>query len=470
MLNYANIISNCVQTWIIAKLFSSMFAPPKEAGGWKGVVQILLLEFLSVILKILTPQPIDTIVAMGVFSVWRWYVERRLTIRAMIQIMLAIMITKVLAFISIFCVQIIFTAFGYGDRVFFINMIRIIPWLWLTRQIIIFLKCWDVSEFCERYALAIESGFFLLVTVSYAIVCEPVTAENTAIKMFALLVILVLTFALVMWTLIDQKRHKKHVQLTRQLEALRDEAHRYKEKVPAVERELRSLKRKMEAIEKSEVAEELEAAIETASAMRKQMEADTQAGFLQNAEIPSTGLPVLNEQLANEQEQAAALGITFACEVLARADAAVNEAGLPEHLLMQVLGDLYRNAERAVMAGTGEVRQILLTMGHTETGYRFTVSDTGVPFAREVLETIGTLRPTADGHGHGMAHICGVLSLCGASLEVDTEDRHLDCYTKDISVVLDGKAELRIRTGDGGETCRPLAGCGNKRAGGPLKG
>lgn len=237
-----------------------------------------------------------------------------------------------------------------------------------------------------------------------------------------------------LWILDKREEQKKFQELTSYV-------HKTREIIPAVGRALEHLTELQEEKE-SERAEKL------LEELQSICQADMQETRSEAANIKtfaSTGSLLLDKQLERYLEEACAYG--FELDIIVRAP--VNELLAGEQInryqLLQMVGDLYRNACKAVLKRR-EGGHILICFGYNmEDFYEISVYDNGNPFPAHVLEHLGERGITTDGTGHGMADIFAVLRKGHGSFALEQKMPENSIFTKGIRITFDGKAHVEKR-------------------------
>lgn len=232
-----------------------------------------------------------------------------------------------------------------------------------------------------------------------------------------------------LWILNKREEQKKMQELTSYI-------HKTREIIPSVGRALGRLKELPGQSEQAELLlEELQAICRT-----DMQEVHREVSVIKTFE--STGCLVLDEQLKSYMEEACEGA--FQLDIIVRAP--VNEilaAGLVDrYQLLQLIGDLYRNACKVVRKRK-EGGHILICFGYNGEGfYEISVYDNGMPFPRYVLEHLGERGITTDGTGHGMADIFAVLKKGHGSFALEQTLPENSIFTKGIRIIFDGKEQV----------------------------
>ena len=313
-------------------------------------------------------------------------------------------------------------------------------------------KCVDLHKweiFLSKYSLLIITIAGAMFAVSLSIIIMPYIQQKREVSMLASVVITGSVAILLIWVRSEYQRQQEEAAQLKHIEELVRDAHQYKEVIPAVEWKLITMRDAGAAGEHNwAMAEELGIAIEEVRAMRRGFSRESVVKLAEEQDFTSTGLLLLDGQLQMKRQEAAGEGIAFDCVVTSPAAVLVKEGVLDQFRLQQVIGDLLRNALRAIRAGGGEDRRMLLVLGETREGYQIKLCDTGLPFPEEVLRNFGRRGLTTGGSGHGLADLCEIMAQCGGSIQVT--EHEAGSFTKTITLTMDGRAVLSVSS--------PLAG------------
>lgn len=289
----------------------------------------------------------------------------------------------------------------------------------------------------EKYSMQIVILLSTLFIVSHSIVLIPYNQEKWEIHLYAFIIAIITTTILLIWVFNDLKYRKELEAKTKHINDLVRGAHRYKEIIPAVSRELRKLAQEMGG----EVSSELSIAIEEVDQLWNMTARQDREERKKAPNLNQTGLPLLDGQLEQEWREADAAGVSFECVAISPVGELAERVELFH--LMQLVGDLFRNALRAIQRSGGENGRILLFLGKRREGYEIKMRDTGAPFPKEVLERLGERGLTTGGTGHGMADMLETLARYRASLEIQ-EEMETTAFTKTVSLLFDNEAMVRV--------------------------
>lgn len=301
------------------------------------------------------------------------------------------------------------------------------------------------SKYYARIMIAFET---LFITLYGGIVVHQVE-QRRAFGVYSLAAFVLFCIILFMWARGTSEQQKIEEEQSKHIDDLVRRAHKYKEVVPSTARELRRIQKQMLAEHRWEEAEEIGIAIDEVASLGETISADSMRELSEEPDFSTTGLRLLDSQLQNEQETAAEEGIHFSCMVTSPAAFLVKSGLIDQFHLQQMVGDLVRNAIRAVRLREGKDKRLLLIMGQSPEGYQIKLCDTGVPFPPEMLRHFGQRGLTTGGSGHGLADLREIMERCKGSITV-TEYGEESSYTKAISLVMDGQGMLRIHSAPSG--------------------
>lgn len=237
---------------------------------------------------------------------------------------------------------------------------------------------------------------------------------------------------LILWG-IDKNRERKKIQ------ELTAYTHRTREVIPSVERMLARLEEASEHIDKgNEIIRELREICSTDMAQTKKEVSNIKT-------FNTTGSAALNEQLQGYLEEAAEHDFEMDIMVQAPIDELLKTGQIEVYSLMQIIGDLYRNAFKVVTKGK-EYGRILICFGYNAEGYyKISVYDNGELFASHILKHLGERGNTTGGTGHGIADIFETLHKSRGSFILDQNLPGGNIFTKGIYIVFDRKGDVKVR-------------------------
>ena len=236
---------------------------------------------------------------------------------------------------------------------------------------------------------------------------------------------------LVLW-LFDKSQEQKKIQ------ELTAYAHRTREVIPSMNRMLNKLAEQSGYADKtSEIIQELKQICDGDMGATKR-----EAAVLKTFE--TTECFALDGQLERYLEEAAEQGFELDIMVRASVKEILNEKKIELYSLLQVVGDLYRNAYKAVLKNEKQGR-ILICFGYNWEGYyEISIHDNGPLFPEYVLKHLGERGVTTGGTGHGMADIFEVLKRNQISYVLNQDLPEGGIFTKSICLVFDDKGNREI--------------------------
>lgn len=152
--------------------------------------------------------------------------------------------------------------------------------------------------------------------------------------------------------------------------------------------------------------------------------------------IPETGCSSVDSILNYMKQKAHEMNIIFETAFSCDMKALVNE-NISENDLNTLLADLLENA--LIATKYGDHRHVLLSVDRIEDFYTISIFDSGVPFPKEVLVSLGlknyTTHKADGGSGIGLVTSYELLKKYGASLAIEEFTQNSGLYTKKLSVV-----------------------------------
>lgn len=258
--------------------------------------------------------------------------------------------------------------------------------------------------------------------------------NNQDVVQYKLLVFIIAfgVIILILWG-IDKSREKKKIQ------ELTAYTHRTREVIPSVERMLARLEEASAHIDKSNnIIKELRQICSTDMVQTKKEVSNIKT-------FNTTGSAALNEQLEGYLEEAVKNNFEMDIMVQAPIDELLKTGQIEIYSLMQIIGDLYRNAFKIVTKGKVNGR-ILICFGYNAEGcYEISVYDNGELFASHILKHLGERGNTTGGTGHGIADIFEVLHGSHGSFILDQSLPEGNVFTKGIYIVFDRRGDVEVR-------------------------
>lgn len=168
--------------------------------------------------------------------------------------------------------------------------------------------------------------------------------------------------------------------------------------------------------------------------------------------IPETGCSSVDSILNYMKQKAHEMNIIFETAFSCDMKALVNE-NISENDLNTLLADLLENA--LIATKYGDHRHVLLSVDRIEDFYTISIFDSGVPFPKEVLVSLGlknyTTHKADGGSGIGLVTSYELLKKYGASLAIEEFTQNSGLYTKKLSVVFNRLDQYTLFTCRNGE-------------------
>lgn len=161
--------------------------------------------------------------------------------------------------------------------------------------------------------------------------------------------------------------------------------------------------------------------------------------------LGTTGIKLLDAQLQHYILECSRKGIVmdvFASEPVAKP---IQDMGIAQLMVHNVVGDLLRNAIRAIGRAGREDGKILVIVGKKNDTVEIDIFDNGAEVPLMVLERFGTRGVTTGGSGNGLADLVEMLDEKKISLII-RENAPDSSYTKGFLLVFDGKNRRELVT------------------------
>jgi len=162
----------------------------------------------------------------------------------------------------------------------------------------------------------------------------------------------------------------------------------------------------------------------------------------------STGLQLLDAQLMEYLVEAEGLKINLDIFIPEPINLFLKKKKINQLKFQRAVGDMIRNAFRAVERANIDEGEILVIIGCKEEGtLEISVMDNGTAFPEKVLNNFGKRGISEGGTGNGLADLAEFAREEAASLILE-EAKEKETFTKTLSLLFDGKNRLEIqRTG-----------------------
>lgn len=282
---------------------------------------------------------------------------------------------------------------------------------------------------------AAKNGMFIICVVIEVVFVGLKTANyNQNNITIYLLWIAFIVFGITILTLWLRDRKKQHDKFS---ELIKYE-HRTREIIPAIEKALQDLKNMglTKAGEQRMIAE--------LEAICKSDRSCLRGRNRQVRSFETTGSPILDNQLEQFVEECEENGILLDVIVRAEITAFLDLEDVEILTVLQIVGDLYRNAFKAVSKNK-EKKNLLICFGYNANDYyEIGIYDNGHPFPSQIKEQLGVRGVTVDGTGHGMADVFEHLHRHQASFVLEENPAKGFTFTKGIHIVFDEKDRMEI--------------------------
>lgn len=150
--------------------------------------------------------------------------------------------------------------------------------------------------------------------------------------------------------------------------------------------------------------------------------------------FPSTGIHILDEQIQLYGKEAANKGINFDIFVSMPMAGVLKEFNVLQLDFLRFIGELMRNAFRAIEKAEEIRGNILLVMGSVNGVLELEIYDDGLPFPIHILNEFGKRGNTDGGTGHGIAEVLEIVKRYNATFKL-TEYQDNNGFTKGISII-----------------------------------
>lgn len=253
--------------------------------------------------------------------------------------------------------------------------------------------------------------------------------SNTALMYLLIIVLCILFSWAVLWTVSRYFSEREKEKILADNKKLSAKLHRTKEFFPALVQTIQKLQSEGEVESLQPLIAEIQELCEVEILERKNEDMDAK-------QFMSTGILMLDELISGYGKEAAQKNITFDMYAGTPVDIALKERNMSPIDFVRIVGDLSRNAFRAIDRGKQAQGAILLTMGYVDGIFELDIYDNGRPFSVEVLERLGETGNTEGGTGYGLADVLNCLEEYQCSFKIE-EYAPEDEFTKGISIFWD---------------------------------
>lgn len=160
----------------------------------------------------------------------------------------------------------------------------------------------------------------------------------------------------------------------------------------------------------------------------------------------TTGITLLDSHLQHYIMECARKNIVMDVFVSEPIEDDMRELKIAQLQMHNIMGDMIRNAIRAIERENKTDGKILVIIGKKEAGMEIVVYDNGQMIPEMVLEKFGERGVTTGGTGNGLADLVDLLDMYDGSLVIEEKDASSSAYTKGIHLVFDGKCRRELYT------------------------
>lgn len=203
--------------------------------------------------------------------------------------------------------------------------------------------------------------------------------------------------------------------------------HKSKEIIPALNSALNQLKTDNDSSAFNDILEEIHQ-------LCKEQLGESEQWDMQDKSFPPTGIHILDEQIQLYGIEAAKKGINFDVFVGTPLSEILKERNIKELDFLRLIGDLMRNAFRAIDKSGRENGNILLVIGCVNDVFQVDIYDDGIPFPLFILNEFGKRGNTQGGTGNGIADMLDFLEQHQATYQL-IEYEEGATFSKGISII-----------------------------------
>lgn len=214
--------------------------------------------------------------------------------------------------------------------------------------------------------------------------------------------------------------------------------HKSKEVMPALYATLERLKADKDTPEFQNILEEVH------QLCQEQMD-ESEADDMQCKSLSITGIHVLDERLQLYQKEAFRKKINFDVFISISLPDVLKKNRIRELDFLRLIGDLVRNAFRAIEKKENQKGNILLAIGCIDEVLQIDIYDNGVPFPVHILNEFGHRGNTEGGTGHGISDIQNLIEAYCATYKLEEYVENAG-FTKGISIIWDKQNRRMIES------------------------
>lgn len=284
-----------------------------------------------------------------------------------------------------------------------------------------------------KYGIGIMGVIFYLAKVSMLISFDD---SGTPVLYITFTIFVLGSFLGTLWLIDWYFNEKEKKLLWEDNQQMSRQIHRAKEIMPALNMTLEQLQTTDSQTEVSQVLGEIHQICKEQMAEYEVMSRDRK-------HFPSTGIHVLDKQIEAYGAETGAKRINFDLFVATPMDSAIKKEKIKELDFLRLVGDLMRNAIRAIERKSDAGGNILLVMGYVGENLQLDIYDDGTPFPIFILNEFGKRGNTEDGTGNGLSDTIEFLDEYHATYRLTEYEEHRT-FSKGISIIWDGKNEKQI--------------------------
>lgn len=155
--------------------------------------------------------------------------------------------------------------------------------------------------------------------------------------------------------------------------------------------------------------------------------------------LGTTGIKLLDAQLQHYIFECTKKGIQMDTFITEPIEHRIQQLKIAQLQLQRLVGDLLRNAVRAIERSEDLAGKILFIIGVKENSLEIDIFDTGMEFSLHVLDHFGQRGITTGGTGNGLADMVELLTEHQASLLIRENESDKSAYRKGIMIIFDGQ-------------------------------
>lgn len=292
-------------------------------------------------------------------------------------------------------------------------------------------------SFVKRMSKISQMGMLFIFFTGQCIMLElrhlGYSRSNVVVYKILLFAVVFGFIVLALWNYDKHQEQKKMQDLTAY-------SHHTREIIPSMGRALEKIGEMSEDMEEvGQIIEELRAICNTDGRQTTESARAVKS-------FESTGIIALDLQLERYLEEAEAQDFTLDIIVRAPVKDILKNKDIEIYSLLQIVGDLYRNANKIVKR-SGSGGRILMCFGYNPDGfYELSIYDNGDPFPEYVLEHLGERGVTTGGTGHGLSDVFESMHRGKMSFLLNQLLPKESIFTKGICITFDGRENITVNS------------------------